>query len=388
MTTENENIKDEELNEAELSDVKNSIASLCKKYLTGSFFDKLVDTSGIKIAKDILLGDLKNMIGKGTSGPAAKKFAIAIQMAKNPVAVDTIMSNYMLKGDGMGSGIGYTESAEIQGFREYLTEAKKGGCCGGKKKPSEEEIEEAIKTVEAEGYKVSRLEESEVKKPEGRPSYYDHPLIMAITYKGSTIYCGAEDGDMWSRDIEDAYVWDSFDTISTIAVENFVAVAKEALETSWISEDNVEYLPATTDLEESKKEKSYVTEEEIEKAKKLVESRGFRVREKKIDEEIDLDMTLEIPAEEAGCDEKGLKDLIDDALAIGRMVDGIDDIEAKNGTVYVHFVSKNATPSRILYDLWDSVEDYIKTASGAEADYGEDVVDLWERAFEKAEDLL
>lgn len=385
MTTENENIKDEELNEAELSDVKNSIASLCKKYLTGSFFDKLVDTSGIKIAKDILLGDLKNMIGKGTSGPAAKKFAIAIQMAKNPVAVDTIMSNYMLKGDGMGSGIGYSESAEIQGFREYLTEAKKGGCCGGKKKPSKEEIEEAIKVVEAEGYKVSRLEES---KEDGRPSYYDHPLIMAITYKGSTIYCGAEDGDMWSRDIEDAYVWDSFDTISTIAVENFVAVAKEALETSWISEDNVEYLPATTELEESKKEKSYVTEKEIEKAKKLVESRGFKVREKKIDEEIDLDMTLEIPAEEAGCDEKGLKDLIDDALAIGRMVDGIDDIEAKNGTVYVHFVSKKATPSRILYDLWDSVEDYIKTASGAEADYGEDVVDLWERAFEKAEDLL
>lgn len=164
MTTENENIKDEELNEAELSDVKNSIASLCKKYLTGSFFDKLVDTSGIKIAKDILLSDLKNMIGKGTSGPAAKKFSMAIQMAKNPVAVDTIMSNYMLKGDGMGSGIGYSESAEIQGFREYLTEAKKGGCCGGKKKPSEEEIEEAIKVVEAEGYKVSRLEESKEEK--------------------------------------------------------------------------------------------------------------------------------------------------------------------------------------------------------------------------------
>lgn len=168
MTTENENIKDEELNEAELSDVKNSIASLCKKYLTGSFFDKLVDTSGIKIAKDILLGDLKNMIGKGTSGPAAKKFAIAIQMAKNPVAVDTIMSNYMLKGDGMGSGIGYSESAEIQGFREYLTEAKKGGCCGGKKKPSEEEIEEAIKVVEAEGYKVSRIEESKEESKEDK----------------------------------------------------------------------------------------------------------------------------------------------------------------------------------------------------------------------------
>lgn len=97
---------------------------------------------------------------------------------------------------------------------------------------------------------------SESKKSESRPSYYDHPLIMAITYKGSTIYCGAEDGDMWSNDIEDAYVWNSFDTISTIAVENFVAVAKEALETRWISEDNVEYLPAPTDTVESKKSES------------------------------------------------------------------------------------------------------------------------------------
>lgn len=161
MTTENEN----NMNEAELSDVKNSIASLCKKYLTGSFFDKLADTSGIKIAKDILLGDLKNLIGKGTSGPAAKKFANAIQMAKNPVAVDTIMSNYMLKGDGMGSAIGYTESTEIKPFQEFLTEARKGGCCGGgKKKPSEEEIEEAIKVVEAEGYRVRQIEESKEEK--------------------------------------------------------------------------------------------------------------------------------------------------------------------------------------------------------------------------------
>ena len=55
--------KEQELNAAELSDVKNSIAALAKKYITGSFFDKLADSSGIKIAKDILLDDLKNMIG-------------------------------------------------------------------------------------------------------------------------------------------------------------------------------------------------------------------------------------------------------------------------------------------------------------------------------------
>lgn len=100
---------------------------------------------------------------------------------------------------------------------------------------------------------MQKKKESFAKKSGYRPSYYDHSLIMAITYKGSTIYCGAEDGDMWSNDIEDAYVWNSFDTISTIAVENFVDVAKEALETRWISEDNVEYLPAPIDTYESKK---------------------------------------------------------------------------------------------------------------------------------------
>ena len=77
------------LTEAELSDVKNSIATLCKKYIAGSFFDKLVDSSGIKIAKDILMSDLKEMIGHGTSAPAAKKFATAILTAKSTPAVDT-----------------------------------------------------------------------------------------------------------------------------------------------------------------------------------------------------------------------------------------------------------------------------------------------------------
>lgn len=142
--------KEQELNEVELSDVKNSIAALAKKYITGSFFDKLVDSSGIKIAKDILLDDLKNMIGHGTSGLAAKKFANAIQMAKNPVAVDTILANYMLKGDGMGSGIGYSESEEIKPFKKFLSEAREE-----KKEVSQDLIDEARKVVEAEGFTVT-----------------------------------------------------------------------------------------------------------------------------------------------------------------------------------------------------------------------------------------
>lgn len=147
------------LTEAELSDVKNSIAKLCKKYIAGSFFDKLVDSSGIKIAKDILMSDLKEMIGHGTSAPAAKKFANAVLMAKSTPAVDTILANYMLKGDGMGAGIGYTESVEssIKPFQEFLSEARKAEKIDGK--PSQEMIDEAIKTVEAEGYKVNKIAE-------------------------------------------------------------------------------------------------------------------------------------------------------------------------------------------------------------------------------------
>lgn len=149
---ENENEK--QLTEADLSAVKNSIAALCKKYIAGSFFDKLVDSSGIKIAKDILLGDLKEQIGHGTAAKAAEKFANAIQMAKNTPAVDTILANYMLKGDGMGTGIGYTESVEsaIKPFQEFLSEARKNEKI--ETKPSEDLINEAIKTVEAEGFKV------------------------------------------------------------------------------------------------------------------------------------------------------------------------------------------------------------------------------------------
>jgi hypothetical protein len=142
--------KEQELNEAELSDVKNSIAALAKKYITGSFFDKLADSSGIKIAKDILLDDLKNLIGHGTSGLAAKKFANAIQMAKNPVAVDTILANYMLKGDGMGAGIGYSESEEVKPFKKFLSEAREE-----KKEVSQDLIAEARKIVEAEGFTVT-----------------------------------------------------------------------------------------------------------------------------------------------------------------------------------------------------------------------------------------
>ena len=167
------------LTEAELSDVKNSIAKLCKKYIAGSFFDKLVDSSGIKIAKDILMSDLKEMIGHGTSAPAAKKFANAVLMAKSTPAVDTILANYMLKGDGMGAGIGYSESVEstIKPFQEFLSEARKAEKI--ESKPSDELIAEAIKTVEAEGYKVNKIAEKSAKTESVTQDQIDEAIEVA-----------------------------------------------------------------------------------------------------------------------------------------------------------------------------------------------------------------
>ena len=178
---ENENEK--QLTEADLSAVKNSIAALCKKYIAGSFFDKLVDSSGIRIAKDILLGDLKEQIGHGTAAKAAEKFANAIQMAKSTPAVDTILANYMLKGDGMGAGIGYNESEEkkVTPFQQYLAEAREAAEKNSeadklpdevpvneekKEEPkyTQEEINEAIEVAKANGYKVITKEQIEEAK--------------------------------------------------------------------------------------------------------------------------------------------------------------------------------------------------------------------------------
>lgn len=198
-------VNETQLTEAELSAVKNSIATLAKKYITGSFFDKLVATTGISQAKDILLGDLKNMVGRGTSAPAAAKFAQAINFAKSTRAVDTILANYMLAGDGMKSGIGYNESVQptdhIEAFRKYLAESRKAdldekckGCCGkkdDKKQVSEEEIAAAIKIIESTGQKVIRPAEKidEKKGCCGEKKIQKKPIKESVDDRRIDFFC-------------------------------------------------------------------------------------------------------------------------------------------------------------------------------------------------------
>lgn len=175
---EEKNVNEGELTEAELSSVAGSLASICKKYLTGSFFDKLASAYGISQAKDVLLQDVNNILGHGTAktGKAALAFINGIKRANNQVKVDQILTNVMLAGDGMSNKIGFTEAKEepLSGFRAYLAEKKKAKeeekCDKNPLCVSEAEIEEAKKTVEAEGYTVREkkrkkcCEEEEPKK--------------------------------------------------------------------------------------------------------------------------------------------------------------------------------------------------------------------------------
>lgn len=171
----------QELTEAELSAVAGSLASICKKYITGSFFDKLAAAYGISQAKDILLGDVKNILGHGTAknGQAALAFINGIKRANNQVKVDQILTNVMLAGDGMSNKIGYAikDSQDVDkmtGFRAYLAEKAKNkdkkdeeGCgkqCDERLCVSDKEVEEAKAIVEAMGFKV--IDPSEAKTEE------------------------------------------------------------------------------------------------------------------------------------------------------------------------------------------------------------------------------
>lgn len=289
-----------ELNEAELSALKNSIATLAKKYIAGSFFDKLVATTGISQAKDILLGDLKNMVGRGTSAQAAAKFAQAIKFAKSTTAVDTILANYMLAGDGMKSGIGYNESAQptdhIEAFRKYLAESRKAdldekckGCCDDKKKDddkkddkkkqvSEEEIAAAIKIVESTGQKVIRPTEQIDKK------------------KGC---CG-----------------------------------EKKIQKKRIKEAVAEYV--------------------------VVDCGGTKA------------------------DPKGVKELIDDAIATGTMdaaADLVIDIVIEGDKLHIYTEDVSV---EFLDEVRDGVERFLRNAPGIEAEVGEGTLDDWQLAFENS----
>lgn len=347
MTENNET----QLNEAELSAVKNSIASLAKKYISGSFFDKLADSVGLPQAKTILANELQNMIGHGTGGTSATKFAQAVQMAKNKTAVDTILANYMLAGDGMKSGIGYTESeeapagepvseasihSEITGFRQFLSESRKNDfkekqkkekeekdkccdekCCGGKKcyktkdgkEIPKEKIDEAIAIVKAAGCIV------------------DDSKIMPT-----------------EEEIAEAI---------KIAEANGLHVVTEK-----------------KDKEDDKKK--------VEEALALLKSAGMKVNEASGEDWVTVP-TIDVDPED-------LRDAIDDGIAL-KYIKGcgsITNISARDGKLMIQFNPTAFRAKDILSAIRDGLKEMFQEDAGSVVAYGEEVVDGLDRIFDAA----
>lgn len=86
----------------DLSDVKNSIANLCMKWLSNSRIEKEIQSTGLDSVKDQLVDDVKEMIGRGTSKISGNRFISAIENAKGSYRLMDLLKNYMLKGDKMG----------------------------------------------------------------------------------------------------------------------------------------------------------------------------------------------------------------------------------------------------------------------------------------------
>lgn len=342
MTENNET----QLNEAELSAVKNSIASLAKKYITGSFFDKLADSVGLSQAKTILANELENMIGHGTGGTSAKRFSQAIQYAKNKTAVDTILANYMLAGDGMKSGIGYTESqdapagepvseasvyTEITGFRQFLSESRKNdlkekqkeekkSCdeksCGGKK---------SYKTKDGKEIPKEKIDEA----------------IAIVKAAGCTV-----------------------DDSKIMPTEEEIAEAIKVAEANGFRVVN--------------EKKDEDDKKRVEEALAIIKSAGMTVNESSGEDWV-IVKTLDVDPED-------LRDAIDDGIALKYIKDSdsILDINILDGGILVKFDKEAIGAKDVLSEIRDGLKQLFMEDAGSVVAYGEDTVDELDHIFDAA----
>ena len=358
MTENNET----QLNEAELSAVKNSIASLAKKYISGSFFDKLADSVGLPQAKTILANELQNMIGHGTGGTSATRFAQAVQMAKNKTAVDTILANYMLAGDGMKSGIGYTESeeapageqvseasihSEITGFRQFLSESRKNDFKEKQKKEKEEKEKGCCDEKCCGGKKCYKTKDGKE-----IPKEKIDEAIAIVKAAG----CIVDDSKIMPTEEEIA----------------------EAIK---VAEANGLHVVTEKKDKEDDKKADEDDKKKVEEALALIKAAGMKVNE------ASGSFFLTIPTLEVDPDD--LKDAIDDAIAL-KYINGagaITDISAQDGKVMVLF-EEGADAAKLLDAIGDGLNLMFQEDPGAVAAYGEDVVDRTSKLIAAAKERL
>lgn len=353
MTENNET----QLNEAELSAVKNSIASLAKKYITGSFFDKLADSVGLSQAKTILANELENMIGHGTGGTSAKRFSQAIQYAKNKTAVDTILANYMLAGDGMKSGIGYTESqdapagepvseasihSEITGFRQFLSESRKNDLKEKQKKDNEEKSCDEKSCGGKKLYKTKDGKEIPQEKID--------EAIAIVKAAGCTV-----------------------DDSKIMPTEEEIAEAIKVAEANGLHVVNEK-----KGKEDDKKCSVEDDKKKVEEALALIKAAGMTVNESSGDDWVTVP-TL-------GVDPDDLKDAIDDGIALKYIKgsDSITNIYVLDGAIMVKFDNEAVGAKEILSEIRDGLKQLFMEDAGSVVAYGEDTVDELDHIFDAA----
>lgn len=345
MTENNET----QLNEAELSAVKNSIASLAKKYITGSFFDKLADSVGLSQAKTILANELENMIGHGTGGTSAKRFSQAIQYAKNKTAVDTILANYMLAGDGMKSGIGYTESqdapagepvseasihSEITGFRQFLSESRKNDLKDKQKREKEEKSCDEKSCGGKKSYKTKDGKEIPKEKID--------EAIAIVKAAGCTV-----------------------DDSKIMPTEEEIAEAIKVAEANGFRVVN-------------EKKKDEDDKKRVEEALALIKSAGMTVNESSGEDWV-IVKTLDVDPED-------LRDAIDDGIALKYIKDSdsILDINILDGGILVKFDKESIGAKDVLSEIRDGLKQLFMEDAGSVVAYGEDTVDELDHIFDAA----
>lgn len=353
MTENNET----QLNEAELSAVKNSIASLAKKYISGSFFDKLADSVGLSQAKTILANELENMIGNGTGRTSAKRFSQAIQYAKNKTSVDTILANYMLAGDGMKSGIGYTGSkeapagepvseasisSEITGFCQFLSESRKNDLKDKQKREKEEKSCDEKSCGGKKSYKTKDGKEISKEKID--------EAIAIVKAAGCTV--------------DDSKIMPSEEEIAEaikVAEANGFRVLNEK--------------KGKKDAEQCGDEDD---KKKVEEALALIKAAGMTVNESS------GDCWVTIPTLDVDPDD--LRDAIDDAIALKyiKLNDVAIDVNVHDGKIVIQFDNSAVRAKEILSEIRDGLKQLFMEDAGSVVAYGEDTVDGLDRIFDAA----
>ena len=102
--------------------------------------------------------------------------------------------------------------------------------------------------------------------------------------------------------------------------------------------------------------------------------------------------TIVFPCDGASVNPKDLKHIIESAMSLGDIKESasgaISSLEVVDKDLILNFYVDKSDREDLLDEVWDGVEDFLKTATGIQAEVDESTLDNWERAFWAAHDSL